>query len=117
MVLKSRHETRATDKETIRYDSVYAFISFRTFTDDFDYNLRFLILEVLVRVLYDHVFRLLYSTSTFHSTRLRYEYSYTSHHTAAALRVQYEYRVLLKASSIFINDLQLFCFFATCNAL
>ena len=59
-----------SDKETIRYDSVCEFMSFRTFTDDFDYNLRFLILEVLVRVLYDRIFRLLYSTSTstFHST-------------------------------------------------
>ena len=53
MVLKSRHETRATrhetratDKETIRYDSVCNFICFRTFTADFDYNLRFLILIV-----------------------------------------------------------------------
>ena len=45
MLLKSRHETRITDKETIRYDSVCAFILFRTFTDDFDYNLRFLILD------------------------------------------------------------------------
>ena len=53
MVLKSRHETRdtrheqrITDKENIRYDSVDNFIYFRTFTDDFDYNLRFLILIV-----------------------------------------------------------------------
>ena len=30
---------------------------FRIFTEDFDYNLRFQILEVLVRVLYDHIFR------------------------------------------------------------
>ena len=51
MVLKSRHETRdtrhetrITDKETIRYDSVCDVIRIRTFTDDFDYNLRFLIL-------------------------------------------------------------------------
>ena len=53
MVLKSRHETRDTrhetrdtDKETIRYDSVHNLMCFRTFTDDFDYNLRFLILIV-----------------------------------------------------------------------
>ena len=53
MVLKSRHETRDTnnetrdtDNETIRYDSVCNFMRFRTFTDDFDYNLRFLILIV-----------------------------------------------------------------------
>ena len=53
MVLKSRHETRITnnetrdtDKETIRYDSVCDFMSFLIFTDDFDYNLRFLILIV-----------------------------------------------------------------------
>ena len=52
MVLKSRHET-------IRYDSVCAFIFFLKFTDEFDYNLRFLILKVLVRVLYDYIFRVL----------------------------------------------------------
>ena len=53
MVLKSRHETRDTNNETrdtrhetIRYDSVNAFICFRIFTENFDYNLRFLILIV-----------------------------------------------------------------------
>ena len=51
MVLKSRHETRTTRhetritrQETIRYDSVGDVIRIRSFTEEFDYNLRILIL-------------------------------------------------------------------------
>ena len=74
---------------------------FRIFTDKFDYNLRFLILVVLVRVLYDHIFRVrvrVHSTVSLHITTTVHHTP--PDHTAAALRVQYEYRVLLKASSI-----------------